>query len=133
MDQSTTNLPSVIYLSKALASLCHIQTHLVGSIMHSGQATVAGKEIYGSVDYYQWPHDSNLTCTVLLESILKWTETKLLPPVLYLQMDNCVRENKNKFVFVLLAVLVELKIFQKVRFLCTVCTFYMYLLNCTPL
>jgi hypothetical protein len=37
-----------------------------------------------------------------------------LPPVLNLQLDNCWRENKNKFVFTLLSLLVEWSVFDKV-------------------
>ena len=37
-----------------------------------------------------------------------------LPPTLYLQMDNCARENKNKIVLTFGALLVELGVFRKV-------------------
>ena len=35
--------------------------------------------------------------------------------MLYLQLDNCVKENKNQYILWLLALLVELKIFEKVK------------------
>lgn len=38
-----------------------------------------------------------------------------LPEVLYLQLDNSCRENKNQIVFGYLNMLVELRIFQKVK------------------
>lgn len=38
-----------------------------------------------------------------------------IPDVLYLQMDNCWRENKSQFVIIFLAVLVKKKVFKKVR------------------
>lgn len=113
MDQHTTNIPSVRRLSKAMSALTTVGTHLVGAIIHSGQAP-NGKEIFGSFDYYQFPHDSNLTMTVLLDVLVYWADEYDLPPVLYLQFDNCVRENKNRFMFALLALLVEEKIFEKV-------------------
>lgn len=113
MDQQTTNLPNVRRMSKALSGLATIGTHLVGAIVHSGQA-VHGKEIYGSFDYYQWPHDSNLNMTVLLNVLSKWSENYKLPPILYLQMDNCWRENKNQFMLALLGLMVQKKIFEKV-------------------
>ena len=93
-----------------------VGTHLVGSIIHNRQAQ-NGKEIYGSFDYYQYPHDSNLTMTVLLEVLVRWSKEFDLPPILYLQFDNCVRENKNRYMFALLALLVEEKIFEKVCYL----------------
>ena len=113
MDQHTTNIRSVRRLSKAMSALTTVGTHLVGAIIHSGQAQ-NGKEIFGSFDYYQFPHDSNLTMTVLLDVLVYWADEYDLPPVLYLQFDNCVRENKNRFMFALLALLVEEKIFEKV-------------------
>lgn len=113
MDQHTTNIPSVHRLSKAVSALTTVGTHLVGAIIHSRQAQ-HGKEIYRSFDYYQFPHDSNLTMIVLLDVLLRWAEEYDLPPVLHLQFDNCVRENKNWFMFALLALLVEEKVFEKV-------------------
>ena len=114
MDQKTTNVPRVRRLSKAMSALSTVGTHLVGNIIHSGQGPY-GKEIYGSFDYYQWPHDSNLTISVLLDALCRWCEEYRLPPILYLQFDNCVRENKNRYMYAVLALLIELKIFEKVR------------------
>ena len=37
-----------------------------------------------------------------------------LPPVLYIQMDNTCRDNKNKYTLTFAALLVELGIFKKV-------------------
>ena len=39
---------------------------------------------------------------------------KPLPPILYIQMDNCWRENKNQYVLGFCALLVKLKIVIKV-------------------
>lgn len=52
--------------------------------------------------------------TVRLDVHVNWADEYDLPPVLNLQFDNCVRENKNWFMFALLALLVEEKIFKKV-------------------
>ena len=59
--------------------------------------------------------------TVLLDVLVRWAKEYDLPPVLYLQFDNCVRENKNHFMFALLVLLVEEKVFEKVRiiYICT--------------
>lgn len=65
----------------------------------------------GLFDLFQWPHDSNLTMNVLLRILER---CDYIPDVLYLQMDNCSRENKNQFVFVFLAILVKLDVFRKV-------------------
>lgn len=72
---------------------------------------------HGSFDYYQSPHDPNLTMTILLYVLVQWVSDNLLPPVLYLQFDNCVRENKNRLMFAVLALLIEENTFQKVLLL----------------
>lgn len=113
MDQHTTNIPSVRRLSKAMSALTTVGTQFVGAIIHSGQSQ-SGKEIFGSFDYYQFPHDSSLTMTVLLDVLVRWAADYDLAPVLYLQFDNCVRENQDRFMFALLALLVEEGIFEKV-------------------
>jgi len=121
MDQKTTCIPRVRRKTKATFNLATVGTHLVGTIFHSGQSPNA-KDVLGSFDYYQWPHDPNLTASVLLAMLVRWCEKYLLPPVLYLQLDNCVKENKNQYILWLLALLVELKIFEKVN-LCMIGSF----------
>ena len=114
MDQKTTNIPRVRRKTKATCNLTTVGTHLVGAIIHSGQSP-AGKEIYGSFDFYQWAHDPNLTLSVLLRMIAEWCNNYKLPPVFYLQLDNCVKENKNQYMMWTLALLVELLVFDKVK------------------
>jgi hypothetical protein len=43
----------------------------------------------------------------------QWSDN--LPQVLYLQLDNIGRENKNQIVFGYLSMLVQLRFFQKVK------------------
>ena len=113
MDQKTTNIPRVRRQTKATCNLTTVGTHLVGAILHSGQSPT-GKDIFGSFDYYQWPHDPNLTASVLLKMIADWCKFYKLPPVFCLQLDNCVKENKNQYMMWILALLVELVVFDKV-------------------
>jgi len=91
--------------------------HLIGAILHNGQ-DAPGKEIYGSFDFYQWKHDPNLTASVLLRVIATWSRFYKLPPILYLQLDSCVKENKNQYLMWLFAPLVELLVFDKVQCTC---------------
>ncbi len=85
MDQNKTNIPHFIRLTKSAQNLWTLRTHLSGVLVH-------GKGNFGFIDFLQWPHDCNLTLTCLLLTIMK---ESTLPPHLYLQIDNCVRENKN--------------------------------------
>lgn len=101
MDQNKTNLPRERRISKGVQKSEKLRTHLVGSLIHSGLATY-GKKAVGCFNLYEWPHDANLTCNVLLEVLNRWSQEYQLPPTLYVQLDNCVRENKNNLVFGLL-------------------------------
>ena len=69
---------------------------------------------FGYFDFLQWPHDTNLSITALLLTISEIAKIGPLPRRLRLQMDNCVRENKNKYMFGFLSLLVEKKIFSEV-------------------
>ena len=112
MDQSKTNLPNTSMISKSTSSLWHLRTHITGVLVHT-QAP-CGKLAYVFLDLLQWPHDSNLTLTILFKTLHEFQKDHILPETLYIQMDNTSRENKNRFVLTCSAVLVHLKIFKKV-------------------
>ena len=80
------------------------RTHVTGAITHG-----YGTNVF--LDVHTWPHDANLVLNILME-LLKMRE--FLPEVLYLQLDNTARENKNKFCLAFLALLVEEGIFSEV-------------------
>ena len=102
MDQNKTDLPHFTRKSKTASNMWVLRTHVSGAILH-------GRRSYAFFDLHLWPHDSNLTINIILH-LLKSQEK--LPPVLYLQLDNCYRENKNLFGF--LALLIHFKIFKEV-------------------
>uniref|UniRef100_A0A8W8MD19 DUF7869 domain-containing protein n=1 Tax=Magallana gigas TaxID=29159 RepID=A0A8W8MD19_MAGGI len=81
MDQSKTQLPHVVHVSKFTSAM--------------------------------WSHSTNLTLSVLLSVIYMLRES--LPDVLYLQMDNCARENKNRYLLAFMAYLVEKGVFRKIK------------------
>ena len=89
MDQSKTMLPHFMKPSKAVDSMWKLKTHLLAVRVH-------GVGDYGYFDNFQYPHGSNLTITTLLNIICMMKDN--LPQTLYLQMDNCGRENKNRYV-----------------------------------
>lgn len=74
----------------------------------------SGKLAYAFVDLLQYPHNSNLTVSIIIKVLTDFVIDRPLPKVLYLQMDNTARENKNKFVLSFCALLVELAVFEKV-------------------
>lgn len=89
MDQSKSNLPNTATISKSTSSLWRLRTHITGVLIHT--QSPCGKLAYAYLDLIQWPHDSNLTLTVLLKSIYDFQKDHNLPPTLYLQMDNTSR------------------------------------------
>ena len=89
-----------------LYNIC-TRTHVTAAIVH-GQGT------YAYIDVHSWPHDSNLTINVLLDIL---TKQDFLPPVLYLQLDNTARENKNQYTLSFLSYLVQMRIFSEVPIL----------------
>ncbi|XP_076080822.1 uncharacterized protein LOC143051779 [Mytilus galloprovincialis] len=89
MDQSKTNIPHFKGWTRPKCGAAALKTHITGCLVH-------GSQLYLYTDLLQWPHDPNLTITCLVNAIT--SNTKVLPPKLYVQCDNCGRENKNKYV-----------------------------------
>eukprot|EP00057_Strongylocentrotus_purpuratus_P029472 XP_011683946.1 PREDICTED: uncharacterized protein LOC105447505 isoform X2 [Strongylocentrotus purpuratus] len=106
MDQKSTSIPKFYRTSKSVSSAWKLPTHITGTIVH-------GRGQHMFLDNKEYPHDSNLTATILLQVLHKYSTT--LPDTLYLQMDNCGRENKNQCLLGLCALLVELDVFKKVK------------------
>lgn len=90
MDQSKTQIPHFVHASKLTSSMWRLRVHLVGVILH-------GIGVYGFFDLFEYSHSTNLTLSVLMSIFYMLKES--LPDVLYLQMDNCARKNKNRYSF----------------------------------
>ncbi len=113
MDQAKTNLPQTNLLAKSLSTLWKLRTHITGVLLHA--KSPHGKIAYAFIDLLQYPHDSNMTISILLKVIHSYVELcQSLPQTLYLQMDNTCRENKNKYVLSFCAMLVNMRISKKV-------------------
>ena len=91
MDQSKTNIPNT---SKSTSGLWRLRTHVSGILVHT--KVPCRKLAFVFLDMLLWPHDSNLTVTIILKALLKFVEDRSLPSTLYIQMDNKARENKKK-------------------------------------
>ena len=113
MDQAKTNLPNTKVIAKSTSGLWRLRTHITGVLLHT--KAPCGKLAFAFVDLLQWPHDSNLTMTLILSVLLDYQRHYQLPNTLYLQMDNTSRENKNRFILAFCTVLVHLQIFKKVN------------------
>ncbi|XP_064397846.1 uncharacterized protein LOC135344551 [Halichondria panicea] len=110
MDQHKTNLPRLAKIPKSVQGLLPLRTHVTGVLVHT--RAPHGKLAHVYIDMLQFPHDCNVTIHVLLKSLIALDH---LPPVLNIQLDNTAKENKNKFFLGFCALLVERKIFTKVR------------------
>lgn len=60
---------------------------MTGCLLH-------GSGNYGYFDFLHWSHDCNLTLTTLL-TLVELSQKGPFCHKMLLQMDNCVRENKN--------------------------------------
>ncbi|XP_071143900.1 uncharacterized protein [Mytilus edulis] len=106
MDQQKTFIPNFMHMSKFMSGMWRLRTHLVGTIVH-------GVGVYGFFDQFQWPHSTNLTLTILVHVFFLLKDS--IPDILYLQMDNCARENKNRYVLAFFTWLVDIGLFKKVK------------------
>ena len=61
-----------------------LKTHIVGTLVH-------GRGKYFFIDYQQYPHDTNMTLTCLVNILASEAKDRSLPPVLYVQLDNTTR------------------------------------------
>jgi hypothetical protein len=111
MDSSKSMLPKPRRENHQTAGLEKMTFGLIGVVSHGRD-----NDRFAFTYPMDYPHDGNITCQVILDtlSIIKERDGSL-PPVLYLQLDNTCRENKNRYVIGFLALLVNLGWFKKVR------------------
>lgn len=97
MDQNKTNVPHINQQTKSTQNLWRLHTHLTGALIHT--KSEKGKVYFAFFDLMQWPHDSNLTITVFLNTLLQ-LHSKLpqWPEILYVQLNNTSLENKDTYV-----------------------------------
>ena len=79
--------------------------HLVGCLAYNG---IVQPHVF--ITYPNVHNDPNLIVTVIQRILKNWGHP--LPPVLYIQLDNIARENKNSTVFGYLNTLVKLGVFR---------------------
>ncbi|KAL3682789.1 hypothetical protein R1sor_000811 [Riccia sorocarpa] len=108
MDQKKTALPHFAKQPKSVDGAALVGVHLVGAMIFQGKLMTRAFLTYNNIK-----SDTNLTITVLHKILLDWEGD--LPHVLYLQLDNTVRENKNNILFAYLTMLLERKVFTKIK------------------
>jgi hypothetical protein len=112
MDSSKTYMPHVSTTS--LASKQYSNTGLPLQTKLSGVLS-EGFSFIANVMYPHYEQGASAFCTILHQALISaHNERGKLPPVLFLQLDNCGRENKNHTVFAYLAYLVQKHVFTKI-------------------
>jgi hypothetical protein len=110
MDSSKSRLPSPRRDNHATAKLGRLTFGLVGVLCH-------GRRSFNRCYTYPMdvPHDCNVTIQALMDTLRDAAgEDGSLPDVLYLQLDNTVRENKNRYMIAFCSFLVNIGWFKKV-------------------
>lgn len=108
MDQKKTELPHFLRCPKNMDEKYFIPIHVVGCLVINGNLR---SKVF--LNYPNVHNDSNLTIHVIQHVLNTWEGP--LPPVLYVQLDNTSRENKNKYMMAYFNMLVEKGIFEKVK------------------
>lgn len=108
MDQKKTRLPHFRRTPKSVDDVCFIQMHVVGCLIFNGDLK---SQVF--LNYPNLHNDGNLIVTIIHRIIINWEGD--LPPVLYLQLDNTTRENKNNLLFAYLNLLVKKKYSKRLR------------------
>lgn len=113
MDQSKTTIPHLTRVDKGSQHLWRLRTHVTGALIHGTMDY--GKDVIMFINTADIPSDSNLTLNVLISALEKHVRKyNKLPEKLYLQFDNCWRENKNRYILCFSYMLVAMGIVKKV-------------------
>jgi hypothetical protein len=112
MDQKKTSVPHRSVESHATSACDRMDVPIIGVISHGHKP--------GSLAYYthgEFSKDSSLTAQVVLSAIKRVRDALpagMDPRKLYLQMDNCARENKNRTIMTLMELLIRHGMFDEV-------------------
>ena len=110
MDNGKTAIPRLHRENKDSDELERLGTHLTGVLMHGRRVPV-----HAYTWYDRFPTGSDSIVTIVCHALCETAKEGPLPPVLYLHLDNCGRENKNRYVLALNHLLVEKGVFVKVK------------------
>lgn len=107
-DQSAFGLPH--FTTKVKSERGHsLKVKLVGVLQHAIKNKL---RLYTLTEEHKT--GANHIIEALHRSLMDIYITKQLPKVMYIQVDNCTRENKNRFFFSYLESLVEWKVFDHI-------------------
>jgi len=110
MDQKKTSLPRAPG-SRAGDETESVKTRIIGVKVH-------GYKKYFYIVPPDFPHDSNITISLLLQTICLWTKETggPWPKYLHIQMDNTCSDNKTQVMLAAFMRMVEAELMAKVQF-----------------
>ena len=114
MDNSKSYLPHYLEHSKDQVQKERLPSKITGCTMYNGWYEKKRKVVF-YINHDIFENGSNMIITtiyLLLHEFIK--DHKALPRKLRLNLDNCWKENKNRYLFSFLASLVELNIFEEI-------------------
>jgi hypothetical protein len=113
-------LPLKVPADKSLVLGKRFKLHVTGAIEHRRSDKLS---FYVNLEH--WPHDPNYTISILHHQIrMLVRDTKrangVRPQVLYVQFDNCFRENKNRWMLAYFCYLIHLGWFKEIQMHCLI-------------
>ena len=107
-DQSAYGLPHLIELDKFTSNRIRLPVSLMGVLVH-------GYRAFGFTYLKNIKHGTNIVIECLHHVLVDYKKVRgRIPPLLYLQLDNTSRKNKNKYMLGYLACLVAWGVVREV-------------------
>ena len=107
-DQSAYGLPHLTELDKFTSNRIRLPVSLMGVLVH-------GYRAFGFTYLKNIKHGTNIVIECLHHVLMDYKNTRgRIPPLLYLQLDNTSRQNKNKYMLAYLACLVAWGVVREV-------------------
>jgi hypothetical protein len=104
------DLPFVFPPPSHVKNATHFTIHPFG-VIDNGTGC---RQLY--LHHGQFGHGPNLVISILHQHLYRtYSNMPLIPSQLYLQMDNCWRENKNLYVLGYLGLLLHYSLFEKIK------------------
>lgn len=109
MDQLKNYMPHFRHKNKFESSATLLKQCVMGVIVHGFR-----RFIFAAHEYL--PFGPNLTIECLHRTLqFVFASVGSTPPVLFLQLDNCYKDNKNRYVFAYCAWLIHSDLFEEVQ------------------
>lgn len=107
--KTTDRVPIKLPLPKTTSGVPRLKLHVVSLLNNNTD------QAYFHVFHDHWASNGDVTATVLLDYLKSLADSSTTwPHTLYLQLDNCIRENKNHTLFAVLASLVKQNWFKDI-------------------